>query len=129
MSAAAVTPSEVIGDEGMAPVRKLPVGAEVQPGGGVHFRVWAPKCRKVEVVGGEVNGFNPKAEGLALKPEGDGYFSGFGRGFGDGLLYRYRLDGDKSYPDPASRFQPEGPHGPSMVVDPDMFRWEATEWN
>jgi maltooligosyltrehalose trehalohydrolase len=128
MSPAAVTPSEALGDGGEVSHRRLPVGAEVRPGGGVHFRVWAPKCRKVEVVGEAKEGSITGAKGFALQPEGKGYFSGFGRGFGDGSLYRYRLDGEKLCPDPASRFQPEGPHGPSMVVDPEQYPWGVRDW-
>jgi maltooligosyltrehalose trehalohydrolase len=103
-------------------VRRLPVGAEVQPGGGVHFRVWAPARRRVEVV---IEG------GLAavLDAERDGYFSGFVRDARAGSRYRYRLDGDPQvYPDPASRFQPDGPHGPSEVVDPGAFVWTDGDW-
>jgi maltooligosyltrehalose trehalohydrolase len=50
-------------------------------------------------------------------------------GAGDGSRYRYRLDLDnRLYPDPASRFQPEGPHGPSQVVDPSRFAWTDGAW-
>lgn len=109
--------------------RRLPVGAEVLPGGGVHFRVWAPRRRKVEVVleGGPGYGGGPLA--VELTPEGAGYFSGETREARAGTLYRYRLDdGGDLYPDPASRFQPEGPHGPSQVVDPAGFRWTDQGW-
>ena len=59
---------------------------------------------------------------VALTPEASGYFSGLVAGAGAGTLYRYRLDGEAAlYPDPASRFQPRGPHGPSQVIDPDIF--------
>ena len=44
------------------------------------------------------------------------------------MLYRFRLDGENSYPDPASRFQPEGPHGPSQIVDPAAFGWTDRDW-
>ena len=100
--------------------RRLPVGAEVAPGG-VHFRVWAPRRRTVEVV------FDGSTA-ADLDPEADGYFSGFVAGAGDGSLYRYRLDGGGAFPDPASRFQPEGPHGPSQVVDPSRFPWTDAGW-
>ena len=53
--------------------RRLPVGAEVQPGGGVHFRVWAPARNRVEVV---VEG----GRACRLEPEANGYFSGFAPG-------------------------------------------------
>lgn len=43
------------------------------------------------------------------------------------MLYKYKLDSG-SFPDPASRFQPEGPHGPSQIVDPSQFRWTDSKW-
>jgi maltooligosyltrehalose trehalohydrolase len=64
----------------------------------------------------------------ALAAENDGYFSGAISTARAGLLYRYRLDGAEAYPDPASRFQPEGPHGPSQVVDPGAYPWTPSEW-
>jgi maltooligosyltrehalose trehalohydrolase len=89
----------------------------------VHFRVWAPRRNKVEVVlkgGGAV----------ALTREDGGYFSGVVPGAGCGALYRYRLDGEHALlPDPASRFQPAGPHGPSQVVDPGQFEWTDSAWH
>ena len=87
---------------------------------GVHFRVWAPKRNKVEaVIGGRA---------FELEPEGGGWFSGLAEGIGAGALYKYRLDGGDSFPDPASRFQPEGPHGPSQVIDPSSFSWTDAHW-
>jgi maltooligosyltrehalose trehalohydrolase len=102
--------------------RRVPIGAEVQAGGKVHFRVWAPARRAVSVVleGGAETEVN-------LEPERDGYFSG-SLAAAPGALYRYRLDGKKSYPDPASRWQPEGPHGPSQIVDPGRFAWTDQAW-
>jgi maltooligosyltrehalose trehalohydrolase len=64
-----------------------------------------------------------------LAPEGQGYFSGVIPSVGAGALYRFRLDGGELlYPDPASRYQPEGPHGPSQVVDPKRFEWTDQDW-
>ncbi|MBO0723470.1 MAG: malto-oligosyltrehalose trehalohydrolase, partial [Blastocatellia bacterium] len=104
------------------------IGAEVLRGGGVRFRVWAPRRSRVEVVIGERNG-----EGVGYEltreanDESPGYFSGNIDRAGDGTLYWYRLDdGESLYPDPASRFQPDGPHGPSQVIDPGRFAW--TDW-
>jgi maltooligosyltrehalose trehalohydrolase len=108
--------------------RRLPVGAEFVPGEGIHFRVWAPRRHRVEVV---VAG-DPEADGegrtIELAAEGDGYFSGTLPDAPAGTLYRYRLDGDETYPDMASRFQPEGVHGPSQVVDPAAFAWTDGDW-
>jgi maltooligosyltrehalose trehalohydrolase len=106
--------------------RNLPVGAEVQPEGGVHFRVWAPRRRSVSVV---FEGGPATNKQIRLESEGSGYFSGLAAAAGSATLYRYRLDEGKSYPDPASRFQPEGPHGPSQVVDPSSFRWTDQRWH
>jgi maltooligosyltrehalose trehalohydrolase len=69
-----------------------------------------------------------EGESHALAPENDGYFSGAVPAARAGFLYRYRLDGAEAYPDPASRFQPEGPHGPSQVVDPGAYPWTPSEW-
>lgn len=106
-----------------APVRRLPVGAEIQPQGGAHFRVWAPNARAVTV----------EIEGRAAHPlslEANGYFSGLIADAGTGTRYRFRLDGgDPALPDPASRFQPEGPHGPSEVIDPNSFAWSDSGWH
>ncbi|HEY7716393.1 MAG TPA: malto-oligosyltrehalose trehalohydrolase [Candidatus Binatia bacterium] len=109
--------------------RRLAVGAEVQTSGGVHFRVWAPRRKRVEVVveAGVAGGSGETTLLYELEPESAGYFSGIVRDAAVGTLYRYRLDGGAAYPDPASRFQPAGPHGPSQVVDP-AFRWTDKAW-
>ncbi|UFS70574.1 malto-oligosyltrehalose trehalohydrolase [Geomonas sp. RF6] len=108
--------------------RRLPVGAEPMPEGGVHFRVWAPRRKKVEVVllG---RGVHAAAEQVVMEldPEDGGYYSGLCHEARIGSLYRFRLDDGDSFPDPASRFQPEGPHGPSCVVDP-YFQWSDQVW-
>ncbi|MGH9754165.1 MAG: malto-oligosyltrehalose trehalohydrolase [Blastocatellia bacterium] len=105
------------------------IGANILPQGGTHFRVWAPRRRAVAVAieGGAERGSSNRT--FELTPEGQGYFSGVIRSVGDGALYRFRLDGGEMlYPDPASRYQPEGPHGPSQVVDPKRFEWTDHDW-
>lgn len=111
--------------------RRIPIGAEAQDGGGVHFRVWAPGRRQVDVVLEPDFGPDPPAEAraIALEPEEAGYWSGLVAEAGVGSRYRFRLDGAaESYPDPASRFQPEGAHGPSEVIDPRTYVWEDAGW-
>jgi len=113
------------------PQRRLFIGAELQPAGGAHFRVWAPKRKRVEVVleAGPQAGAERGAIAHTLAAEPDGFFSGFVAQAAPGDRYRYRLDGDAPlYPDPASRFQPEGPSGPSQIVDPSAYRWNDSAW-
>ncbi|GAC1464083.1 MAG: malto-oligosyltrehalose trehalohydrolase [Isosphaeraceae bacterium] len=120
--------SGVAQDQGAKPGRRMPIGAEIVPEGGVHFRLWAPKHRVVEVFfpGDRTNG--PESA-LVLASEGNGYFSGMAAHVGAGARYLFRLgEGKLTRPDPASRFQPEGPLGPSEVIDPATYRWSDEGW-
>ncbi|MDP9170205.1 MAG: malto-oligosyltrehalose trehalohydrolase, partial [Acidobacteriota bacterium] len=93
----------------------------ILPGKGVEFRVWAPKHRAVEVVFEEGS--------VKLTADDRGYFAGVAESARAGTLYRFKLgDDDYLYPDPASRFQPAGPHGPSQVIDPSAFEWTDDAW-
>jgi maltooligosyltrehalose trehalohydrolase len=85
------------------------------------FRVWAPEADHVDVVfdGGD---YKP----LPLTREDGGYFSGVTRT--SARLYKYRVDDTGPWPDPCSRFQPHGVHGPSLLVDPTAFAWTDTNW-
>ena len=105
--------------------RRLPIGAEPATGG-VYFRVWAPQAKRVDLLI-DADDFSRAEE---LISEAHGYFSGFVPGCAAGDLYRFRLDGrEQLLPDPASRFQPEGPFGPSMIVDASQFEWHDAHWN
>src|SRR5262245_23480105 len=107
--------------------RRLPIGAEVLEDGEFHFRAWAPRRPVVEVIIGR----DVCAEtAVELNSETNGYFSGHSPLAKAGDLYRYRLDrSELLLPDPASRFQPEGPLGPSMIIDPAQFPWHDADWN
>ena len=100
--------------------RRLPIGAELADPHNAHVRVWAPRANRVTVV---TNGAR-----AALARDDAGYYSGrVAARAGD--LYQFQIDDDeKLYPDPASRFQPDGPHGPSEIIDPAQFRWTDGEW-
>lgn len=99
----------------------LRLGAQLTQDG-VRFRCWAPRAARVDVL--------REAEGDAhpLSRQADGYWTGFIAGASAGMRYRYRLDGGQAYPDPCSRFQPEGPHGPSLIVDPGAYQWRDQDW-
>lgn len=104
----------------------MPVGAEVVDGG-VNFRVWAPRSRKVAVQFYSAPASGKKAAVVELNAESDGYFSEFVAEAKPGMLYKFKLDSGV-FPDPVSRFQPEGPHGPSQISDPSSFHWTDSTW-
>ena len=109
--------------------RLLPIGAEKEADRGVHFRVWAPVHNHVNVVLESGPG-SPATITLEREPGGDGYYSGICTQAAGGTIYRYQLNDDPTlYPDPASRYQPDGPHGPSQVIDPRAFVWSDQAWS
>ena len=91
---------------------------------GTRFSVWAPRASEVSVLveSGE------RAGEYALARTTDGMFQTMVAGVAPGDLYRYRVDGSAPMPDPASRFQPLGVHGPSEVIDPDAYDWKDEGW-
>lgn len=97
------------------------LGAQVVENG-VQFQVWAPKSQSIDVVfaNGTIHALHKDTE--------TGYFSGFIPDVSSGMTYRYRVDREKDYPDPCSRFQPEGPHGPSQIVDSSSYHWKDHDW-
>lgn len=90
--------------------------------GRCRFRVWAPFATTVELHLTE-----PRDFFVSLKKDARGYHSGEVEGVEPGALYRYRLDGEKERPDPASRSQPLGVHGPSEVTE-SHFEWRDGSW-
>jgi maltooligosyltrehalose trehalohydrolase len=106
--------------------RRYPIGAEIIPGGGVHFRVWAPNSKRVAVDLSRADK-SSVLKTVELSSEKNGYHSALVEQAIAGMLYRFRLD-TGSFPDPVSRFQPEGPHGPSQIVDSSEYKWKDQAW-
>jgi maltooligosyltrehalose trehalohydrolase len=106
--------------------RRYPIGAELIGPDQAHFRVWAPKAQRVDLVLEASAAKTPKQTFHALEAEKGGYFSGSAN-TGAGARYWFRVN-NNFYPDPASRFQPDGPHGSSCIVDPAQFRWTDSQW-
>lgn len=102
----------------------LDIGAEVTGPASVRFRVWAPRVRTLalRIVSGKGRGTIP------LPAEENGFFSGTVEGVAAGDQYLYLPDGGAERPDPASRYQPDGVHGASQVVDPRLFPWRDRGW-
>lgn len=99
-------------------------GAEITSSG-VSYRTWAPQKKSVSIVVFDTEGRELRE--LALKREPSGYSSVLDPESAAGALYKYRLDGH-AFPDPASRFQPQGVHGPSQVIDGSAFNWTDHNW-
>src|SRR3979411_2985194 len=94
-------------------------GATPLAEGGVRFRVWAPKLRTLAVtISGSIFPMTRRGEDFEVHVAGSS----------PGDLYSLLLDGERERPDPVSRFQPQGVHGPSQIVDPNSFRWTDSSW-
>jgi maltooligosyltrehalose trehalohydrolase len=65
---------------------------------------------------------------VAMTKQVDGYFTASVPGAAPGTRYSFYVDGRGPFPDPASRYQPEGVHGPSLVVDPSSYQWHDAAW-
>ena len=91
--------------------------------GRCRFCVWAPLAERVEV-----RVISSKERKVPLKSVGRGYHQGIVEHVPPGSLYKYLLDGQKERPDPASRFQSQGVHGPSQVID-SCFHWDDEDWH
>jgi maltooligosyltrehalose trehalohydrolase len=102
---------------------KLTRGAEVQPDGGVRFTVWAPTARRLVVR------YGTPVRVVPLQHVSPGIHTVTVANVSAGDHYMYLLDEDKLRPDPVSRFQPCGVHGPSAVVDPRAFVWTDATWH
>ncbi|MCA9185995.1 MAG: malto-oligosyltrehalose trehalohydrolase [Pirellulaceae bacterium] len=88
------------------------------------FRIWAPKRKSLAVEFHDTQGHHC----VSLNRDPRGFFSGTVDRLGTGDLYSLRLDDQLSRPDPASRYQPEGVHGRSQVIDPNGFPWQDVQW-
>jgi maltooligosyltrehalose trehalohydrolase len=105
------------------------IGANVRAEGTV-FQVWAPEVDRVDlVIEGIVGGVSDRQiADQEMMRDASGHHTVVVSGAPPGTLYRYRLDGRGPFPDPASRWQPQGVHGPSAVVDPATFQWTDAAW-
>ncbi len=88
-----------------------------------RFRVWAPVRKQVAV-----KIVSPRELIVPMEKDGRGYWHAEVSGVPPDARYFFRLDNERSRPDPASRFQPDGVHGPSQVVDLRSFSWGDQAW-
>lgn len=104
-------------------IRPGPLGASVSADG-VTYRVWAPSARAARVL---VTAGSGAERELAMRRDDAGYHEAMDPMGRAGDAYVYSLDGGRGLPDPVSRAQREGVHGPSVVVDPS-FPWTDKGW-
>lgn len=104
-------------------VWQLDLGANLIGSSAVRFRVWAPRVKTVSV-----QVLDQGRDPLPMERGERGYFDLMVEGVRAGDRYWYVLNGEKALPDPASRFQPDGVHKASAVVDPDAFAWTDRGW-
>jgi maltooligosyltrehalose trehalohydrolase len=101
---------------------RMPFGAETA-GGQARFRLWAPSAAQVELAlpAAGTTSYVP------MEPRGEGWFEALSPAE-PGTRYRFRIDGGLEVPDPASRYNPEDVHGPSVLVDPAAYEWSDGDW-
>src|SRR5262249_52455545 len=87
-----------------------------------RFRLWAPLAQEVQL-----HILNPQHTTIAMDAKPAGYHQTILENIEAGTRYKYRLSPTKEFPDPVSRYQPEGVHGPSEVIDP-RFDWHDKHW-
>ena len=100
-------------------LHRMPFGAELLAGGGVRFRLWAPRHERIRVRIERARG--PDSE-LPMQSEPQGWHTLLTDAAAAGSRYRFVLPDGIAVPDPASRFQPEDVQGPSEVIDPRSYR-------
>jgi maltooligosyltrehalose trehalohydrolase len=107
------------------PIRPSQLGATRDAKGRWHFAVWAPQRDRVEVW---LQSERDRSRYAPLERSELGYYRGVVEDATAGWKYLFRLDGNRELPDPASRFQPEGVHGPSELFDLSGFAWTDDGW-
>ncbi len=97
-------------------------GAVYNENGECEFTVWAPSAKKVELI------FKDSKDPVLLEQQEKGYWSIVLDQINPEILYKYRLDGEKELPDPASRYQPEGVHQWSQAINQHSYSWNDDAW-
>ena len=99
-------------------------GAIINTRGVCNFNVWSPMAGRMEL---KIFGDNELR--LPMNKVNNNFWTLAVENLHPGDKYFYVIDGNKSRPDPASYFQPEGVHGPSQVIDHNSFKWQDDNWS
>lgn len=113
--------SDLGGIAEIAPENAGELGSVLE-GGICKFTLWAPNAAEVQV-----HLIHPRDQVLPMKRDARGYYTLQVAGLAPGTRYFYRVKGKSDIPDPASRYQPQGVHGPSEVCD-RAFPWSDSAW-
>ena len=99
----------------------MPFGAALT-GDGARFAVWAPSASGAHL---EIDGRR-----VRMQRGAQGFFHCFDEQAAAGSRYAFRFAGlDQAVPDPASRFNPDGVHEPSEIVDASAYEWQDADWH
>src|SRR5579864_9623490 len=101
----------------------MPFGAELDPGGRIRFRFWAPKHARIHI---ELQ--DTSTSTALMQSEVNGWHTLVTDRASAGTAYRFLLPDGMGVPDPASRYQPQDVHGPSEVIDPTSYQWRDQDW-
>jgi malto-oligosyltrehalose trehalohydrolase len=103
---------------------EMPFGAALRDDGTTCFRLWAPAAARVDLALATTRAH----AALPLAALDGGWFEAIAPDAPHGSRYAFRIDGERTVPDPASRSNPDDVHAPSMVVDPLAFDWQDAGW-
>ncbi len=108
----------------MKRMHRMPFGAELDERRNARFTLWAPNAKDVvlEMQAGRQITRTP------MQAKERGWYEATVPSVRAGARYRFRIDNELDVPDPASRFNPDGVHEASLLVDPARFRWEDDRW-
>ena len=101
---------------------KKEIGAEYLKNRKSRFRIWSPLAESVELV------IKGEEQPVKLKKDPQGYWETEVADLEPGSLYKFRLDGEEDFPDPASKAQPEGVHSWSRLHDSNSYQWQDKNW-
>jgi len=101
----------------------MKIGANYLGNNQCEFTVWAPTLKQVAV---QIT--SPDKRLIPMQQSAAGYWQTTATDIPPGTLYTYQLESKNNWPDPASKYQPQGVHCPSQVIDENAFTWNDTDW-
>ena len=107
----------------MQHIHEMPFGPQLLKEGGAKFRIWAPEAKTIKL---SLN--RSKTVITEMTSGADGWYTATIDDARAGDSYHFIVDDNLNVPDPASRYQPNGVHGPSQLINPSKYNWKDDEW-